>query len=90
MRARSSDVMPPPYTAVAVSKVCRIHSEIVWLLAFALAAIALKVSCVKRTGTILPLASPFGSLGRPTFLAFFCCSTVLELLYDSRPNCVAG
>jgi hypothetical protein len=50
--------------------VLRIHSETFWLLAFARAAIAFRSSNAKRTGTILPFASPFGSLGRP-ILAFF-------------------
>jgi hypothetical protein len=35
---------------------------------------------VKRTGTILPFAAPFGSLGRP-ILAFFC-AKVPSLLHD--------
>src|ERR1051326_4204473 len=38
------------------------------LFAFALATIRLRSSALKRTGTMRPLASPFGSLGRPTFL----------------------
>ncbi len=49
----------------------RIHSETFWLLALAFDAIAFRSSSAKRTGTILPFASPFGSLGRP-ILDFFC------------------
>jgi len=40
--------------------VFRIHSERLCLLAFAAAAIAFRSLPVKRTGTIRPLASPFG------------------------------
>src|SRR5947208_3306403 len=54
------------------------------LLALACASIAFRSSKVKRTGTIFPLASPLGSLGRPTFLGFFCIS---ELLNDCRSDC---
>src|SRR5438270_4448627 len=66
----------------------RTHSETVCLFASAASVIACKSSLVKRTGTILPLASPFGSLGRPTFLAFFCCSKVPELLHNGHFYCV--
>jgi hypothetical protein len=44
--------------------VFRIHSDSFLSLALAAASIAFRSSTVKRTGTILPLASPFGSLGR--------------------------
>jgi hypothetical protein len=60
--------------------VLRIHSETFWSAALARAAIAFRSSIAKRTGTILPLASPFGSLGRP-ILAFFC-AKVFRLLHD--------
>ena len=53
-----------------------------WPLALAAASIALVSDAVKRTWTTRPIASPFGSFGLPTFLAFFCCSKVLDLLYD--------
>jgi hypothetical protein len=43
--------------------------------------IALISSSAKRTGTIFPFAFPFGSLGLPTFLAFFCRSNA-RLLND--------
>src|SRR5439155_3499958 len=63
----------------------RIHSETVCLLALAAASITLVSSGVKRTGTILPLASPLGSFGRPGFLGFFGCAKTSKLLYDCRP-----
>jgi hypothetical protein len=66
------------------------HSETFCLLAFAAASIAFRSSPVKRTGTILPFAVPFGSLGRPTFLDFFCCAKVSKLLYDCGSNRVSG
>ena len=53
----------------------RIHSERLCFFAAAAASIAFNASAVNRTGTIRPIASPFGSFGRPTFLAFFCCTT---------------
>lgn len=62
----------------------RIHSETFCLLALARTAIAFRSSAVKRTGTILPLAAPFGSLGLP-ILDFFCCAKP-ELLNDSRSD----
>src|ERR1039458_6013620 len=52
------------------------------LLFFARAAIAFRSSGAKRTGTILPFASPFGSFGRPTFLDFFCWLKTSKLLND--------
>lgn len=61
----------------------RIHSETFWLLALARAAIAFRSFGAKRTGTILPFAAPFGSLGRP-ILAFFC-AKVFRLLHDCSP-----
>src|SRR5882724_10546572 len=47
-------------------------------------------SGAKRTGTILPLASPLGILGRPTFLAFFCCGKISKLLNYGCPHCQLG
>src|SRR5579859_499365 len=41
------------------------------------------VSCVKRTGTIFPLASRLGNFGRPTFLAL---GIVSVLLNDGRSH----
>ncbi len=46
----------------------RIHPETVCLLDRAAPLIALRTSILKRTGTMRPLASPFGSFGRPGFL----------------------
>jgi hypothetical protein len=68
----------------------RIHSETFWWLAFAAASIAFRSSPVKRTGTILPLAVPFGSLGRPTFLDFFCRAKASKLLYDCGSYCISS
>jgi hypothetical protein len=65
---------------IVIATVLRIHSEIDCLLALAALAIDFRSSGAKRTGTILPFASPFGSLGRP-ILAFFC-AKVLCLLHD--------
>jgi hypothetical protein len=70
---------------MAAFNVPRIHSDTVWLLALAAAATAFKRSAVKRTGTILPLAWPFGSFGRPIFLGLFgliLFGTGFELLND--------
>jgi hypothetical protein len=53
------------------------------LLAFAAAVMAFKASAVKRTGTIRPFASPFGSLGRPTLALF----GNAKLLYDCGSDC---
>lgn len=50
------------------------------MLAFAAASTRFRSSWLNRTGTMLPLASFFASLGRPGFLVLF--GTVLELLYD--------
>ena len=61
-----------------------------WSLALAAAAIAFRSSAVKRTGTMRPLATPLGILGRPTFLAFFCCAKVPKLLSDRCPHCHYG
>jgi hypothetical protein len=38
----------------------------------------------KRIGTIFPFASPFGSLGLPTFLGFGI--LILKFLHDWRSN----
>jgi hypothetical protein len=72
------------------SIVLRIHSERLWLLALAAASIIFKALAVKRTGTILPLASLLGSLGRPTFLVLFCWLKVSKLLHNGGFNCVLG
>lgn len=61
-----------------------IHSDRPWLLAFAAASNAFRSSAVKRTGTIRPLACPFGSFGRPTFLVFFCWLKASKLLNYRR------
>lgn len=56
-----------------------IHSETFCSAALARTAIAFRSSAVKRTGTILPFAAPFGSLGLP-ILDFFCCAKAPYLL----------
>src|ERR1022692_5224874 len=74
----------PSHAPSAASDVLRIHSETFCLLAF---AALLNRSCsafANRTGTILPFASPFGSLGLPTFLGF-CWFATFELLSNRRP-----
>jgi hypothetical protein len=48
---------------------------------------AFKSSAVKRTGTIRPFASFFGSLGLPTFLTFFCCANVSLLRNYCSTDC---
>jgi hypothetical protein len=55
---------------IASCNVLRIHPESDCLLDFAAAEMAFKSSALKRTGTMRPLASPFGNLGLPTFLDF--------------------
>ena len=60
----------------------RVHSDKLLSLALAAASIGFRSSPVKRTGTILPFASPFGSFGLPTFLAFFGCISLPEFLHD--------
>jgi len=47
------------------------------LLALALAAIAFRSSAAKRTGTIRPFASPFGSFGRPALRLLFIHPSIL-------------
>ena len=64
----------------------RIHSEMVFLLAFAACATAFMSSGVNRTGTMRPFASPFGSLGRPTFLGLFRFKVSI-ILNDGGPDC---
>jgi len=60
-----------PYCASnAVVIAPRIHSESFRLLAAAFAVIRFISSALKRTGTMRPFASPFGSFGRPIFFAF--------------------
>src|SRR5437773_5074885 len=56
---------------IAALSVLRTQSERLCLLAFAILDSALKSCELNRTGTIFPLAVPFGRRGRPTFLAFF-------------------
>jgi TPR repeat protein len=68
--------------AMAAFSVLRIHSETFWLLAVAAVVMRFTSSALKRTGTIRPLASPFGSLGRPIFLGLVCFPIFFELLHD--------
>src|SRR5438874_1673227 len=68
---------------------CRTTSDTFCLVIRAASIINLISSSLKRTGTILPFASPLGSRGRPTLLGFFCCAK-LELLYDCCPYRVLG
>jgi hypothetical protein len=67
--------------SMAALSVLLIHSETVILLTFAANSTALIASGENLTGTIRPLASPFGSFGRP-ILAFF--ARFPELLNDCR------
>jgi hypothetical protein len=53
--------------SMADMRIPRIHSDTVFWLARAAASIRFRSGALKRTGTIRPLASPLGSLGRPTF-----------------------
>jgi hypothetical protein len=62
--------------------VFRIHSDKLSFFALAAASMAFLSFALKRTGTILPLASPFGNFGLPTFLGFVDGGIVLESLYD--------
>ena|SRR5258708_3310593 len=71
------------YASSAAFNVPRIHSDTVCFLALAAAVTFFKSSALNRTGTILPLASPLASLGRPTFLGFFCAG-ISELLHNGR------
>jgi hypothetical protein len=59
------------HPSIAAARVLRTHSETVLLLALAAASTRFRSSGLKRTGTMLSLASPFASLGRPGLLAFF-------------------
>jgi hypothetical protein len=59
------------YSPILAAKVLRIHWETFCLLAFAAASTRLRSSGLNRTGTIVPLASFFASLGRPGFLGFW-------------------
>src|ERR1019366_10525148 len=84
-RKRGSVLICPSQASSAASDVLRIHSETFCLLAL---AALLKRSCsafANLTGTILPFASPFGSLGLPTFLGF-CWFATFALLSNRRPS----
>ncbi len=76
-----------PHPWIAAFNVLRIHCEMLWSLAAALAVIAFSSSAVKRTTTTLPFASPLGSFGLPTFLGLVGAGTFFELLYD---GCLDG
>lgn len=66
---------------IAVAIVPRIHSETVFRLARAANSMRFRSSALKRTGTIRPLASPFGSFGRPIF-GLVCFAIFPEFLQD--------
>src|SRR5439155_23508095 len=85
--AVSSIKYPLYVTFASTSSPLHTNSETVCFLALAAISIVRKSSRVKRTGTIRPLASPFGSFGRPTFLGFFCRAKVPELLNNRRSDC---
>ena len=72
------------YLFAASRNVWRIQLDSV-LCTLALAALvnSFNSSSVNRTGTIFPLACPFGSLGRPIFLGFFCAMLLPVLSDDS-------
>jgi hypothetical protein len=57
------------YLLIAAFSVLRIHSETVRLLALAVDSIARNSSGMTRTRRVPFLARPFGSGGRPAFLA---------------------
>ena len=61
----------------------RIHCETDWLLALAADPIRFTSLALRRNATSLPFASPFGSLGRPTFLVLGWAG-ITELLNDKR------
>jgi hypothetical protein len=67
--------------AVAAFNVLLIHSETFCFLALAAAVMRCTSSALNRTGTMRPLASPLGSLGRP-ILGLVALGTVFELLND--------
>lgn len=73
------------HACVASLSVLLIHSEIFWSLALAAAAMRLTSSALKRTGTIRPLASPFGNFGRPIF-GLVCFAMFPEFLHDYCPD----
>src|ERR1035438_1834247 len=78
-------VRPMAYCAsIAAATVPRIHSDTVCWLARATDSIRFRSAGLKRIGTMRPLASPFGSLGRPIFLRFGR-DIALELLDDCGP-----
>jgi hypothetical protein len=57
------------------------------LLAFAVALIAFISCAVKRTLITLPIASSFGSFGRPTFFrVLLCWLKASKLLHNGRSN----
>ena len=65
----------------AAFKVLRIHSETVFLLALAAASTRFRSCRLNLTGTMVPFASPFASLGRPGFLGL----GIVVLLDDEAP-----
>jgi hypothetical protein len=67
------------------SNVLRTHADTVCLLAFAAASTRFRSSRLNRTGTMLPLASLFASLGRPGFFGFGCLGTS-QLLHDGNSD----
>lgn len=69
---------------IAALNAPRIHSETVFLLTLALDSIACNSSGVTRMRKVPIFAVPFGSGGRPAFLAFFCRLKASKLLYDCR------
>src|ERR1035438_2070966 len=79
-------VRPMAYCAsIAAATVPRIHSDTVCWLARATDSIRLRSVALNRIGTMRPLASPLGNLGRPIFLGFDW-GISLKLLDDCSPH----
>lgn len=81
--AIASDDGHIPHAPIAAASVLRIHSETVLLLALAAASTRFRSAGLKRTGTMLPLATPLGSFGLPGCL-FAAFGTVFVPLNDVR------
>jgi hypothetical protein len=74
------------YFCAASLSVCLIQLDSVSCsLAFAALVNSFNSSSFRRTGTIFPLACPFGSFGRPAFLVFLLL-TFSILLNDCRSD----
>jgi hypothetical protein len=79
-----------PCPQIAAFNVLLTHSERLCLLALAALWNAAASPLVRRTGTILPLACPFGRFGLPTLLDFFFWFKGSKHLYDCRSPSICG